>query len=189
MDRETTMTLHISDSSAAQLTLPATASRPRVLRTPNIPTRSFPTVGLFAGIGGIERGLAASGHDTRLLCEIEPTARAVLDHRFPDVAKHDDVTTLREFSDDVRLIAGGFPCQDLSQAGRTAGIDGMRSGLVRDALRLAADHRVPWLVLENVPFMLQLNRGRALEVIVDALEGLGYKWAYRVVDARAFGVP
>jgi DNA (cytosine-5)-methyltransferase 1 len=71
----------------------------------------------------------------------------------------------------------------------TRGIDGMRSGLVRDALRLAERAKVPWLLLENVPFMLQLARGRALDVIVSALEDLGYRWAYRVVDARAFGLP
>ena len=151
--------------------------------------RALRTVGLFAGVGGIEKGLGAAGHEARLLCEIEPTARAVLDRQFPDVDKHDDVTTLKDLPADTQLLAGGFPCQDLSQAGQTRGIDGLRSGLVRDALRLAAKHKVPWLLLENVPFMLQLGRGRALDVIVAALEDMGYRWAYRVVDARAFGLP
>jgi DNA (cytosine-5)-methyltransferase 1 len=154
------------------------------------PTRRvLPAVGLFAGIGGIEKGLAAAGHETMLVCEIEPTARAVLEQQFPEVVKHDDVTTLKDLPEGTKLLAGGFPCQDLSQAGKTRGIDGMRSGLVREALRLAAKRKVPWLLLENVPFMLQLGRGRALDVIVSALEDLGYVWAYRVVDARAFGLP
>jgi len=65
----------------------------------------------------------------------------------------------------------------------------MRSSLVRDALRLAALRKVPWLLLENVPFMLQLARGRAMDVIASVLEDLGYQWAYRVVDARSFGLP
>lgn len=172
-----------------QLRLRWPVPEPEPARKPRTAKRALTTVGLFAGIGGIERGLAASGHRTRLVCEIEPTAQAVLRHRFPDIELHDDVTTLRDLPEGTDLLAGGFPCQDLSQAGKTAGIDGMRSGLVRDALRLADRAKVPWLLLENVPFMLQLGRGQALEVIVSALEDLGYRWAYRVVDARSFGLP
>jgi DNA (cytosine-5)-methyltransferase 1 len=87
------------------------------------------------------------------------------------------------------LVAAGFPCQDLSQAGKTAGISGTRSGLVGEVFRLMKKHEVPWVLLENVPFMLQLNAGRAMEVITGEFERLGYKWAYRVVDSRAFGLP
>src|SRR5690606_2558617 len=78
-----------------QLHLPVDVNRERVIGARGA-RRSLAAVGLFAGVGGIERGLAAAGHRALLLCEIEPTARAVLDHRFPDVAKHDDVTTLRD---------------------------------------------------------------------------------------------
>jgi DNA (cytosine-5)-methyltransferase 1 len=154
-----------------------------------VPTRSLRTVGLFAGIGGIELGLHRAGHRTSLLCEIEEGARAVLSERFPDVPQHDDIRTLDEFPSGTELVVGGFPCQDLSQAGKTAGITGARSGLVGEVFRILEKRRVPWLLLENVPFMLQLSRGRALEVIVGQLEELGYRWAYRVVDSRAFGVP
>jgi DNA (cytosine-5)-methyltransferase 1 len=151
--------------------------------------RSLATVGLFSGIGGIEVGLARAGHEALLLCELEPAARAVLERRFPDVPKHDDICTLRALPQGTELVVAGFPCQDLSQAGQTRGIAGARSGLVGEVFRLLRARPVPWLLLENVPFMLQLARGRALEVIVSALEDLGYKWAYRVVDARAFGLP
>lgn len=154
-----------------------------------LPARCFPTVGLFSGIGGIELGLAKSGHTGLLLCEIDAAARAVLDHRFPSTPKHADICTLKSLPEETQLVAAGFPCQDLSQAGQTRGIAGSRSGLVGEVFRLLRGQRVPWVVLENVPFMLQLERGRALEVIVSALEELGYRWAYRVVDARAFGLP
>lgn len=147
------------------------------------------TVGLFAGVGGFELGLGRAGHATELLCEIEPGAQAVLRAKFPQVKLHDDVTTLRELPHGTELLVGGFPCQDLSQAGKTAGIEGARSGLVGEVFRLLARHDVPWVILENVPFMLQLSQGRAMDVIVAAIEHLGYKWAYRVIDSRAFGVP
>ena len=150
---------------------------------------AFSSAGLFAGIGGIELGLSRAGHETRLLCEVDPSAGAVLEARFPDAVVHADVRELGSLPDDTELLAGGFPCQDLSQAGKTAGIAGARSGLVGEVFRLLEQQRVPWLFLENVPFMLQLSKGRALEVIVAALEHLGYRWAYRVVDARSFGLP
>ncbi|MCB9730771.1 MAG: DNA (cytosine-5-)-methyltransferase [Deltaproteobacteria bacterium] len=145
-------------------------------------------VGLFAGIGGLELGLDAAGHETQLLCEIDPGARAVLQTRFPDREVHEDVSDLRSLPT-TDLLVGGFPCQDLSQAGKTAGIDGSRSGLVGHVFRLLTEHAIPHVLLENVPFMLQLGSGRAMTVVVDALEELGYRWAYRVVDTRAFGIP
>jgi DNA (cytosine-5)-methyltransferase 1 len=155
----------------------------RTVRTSHV------VAGLFAGIGGIERGLHRSGHTTSLLCENDPTATAVLRSRFPKVALHDDVRTLETLPRNVTLISAGFPCQDLSQAGTTSGIAGPRSGLVGEVFRLVEQHRTPWVLLENVPFMLQLARGEAMNVIASTFESLGYAWAYRVVDARAFGLP
>jgi DNA (cytosine-5)-methyltransferase 1 len=148
------------------------------------------TVGLFSGIGGLEVGLHRAGHPSLLVCEIDPAARAVLRAKLGrDIEIHDDVRGIKHLPEQTDLLVGGFPCQDLSQAGRTAGIDGTRSGLIREVMRLLEGRRVPWVVLENVPFMLQLARGQALEVIMAALESLGYHWAYRVVDSRAFGLP
>lgn len=155
-------------------------------------TRTEPPtcVGLFAGIGGIELGLQQAGFRTRLLCEIDPAARTVLEERFGETQLHDDIRTL-EVLPDTDVVAAGFPCQDLSQAGRTAGIGGRNSGLVEEVFRLLehASRGPQWLVLENVPFMLQLDRGRAMDVLADRLESLGFDWAYRVVDARSFGLP
>jgi DNA (cytosine-5)-methyltransferase 1 len=144
---------------------------------------------VFAGIGGIELGLSRSGHETDLLCEIDPAAAAVLDVRFPRIKQTDDVRDLRSLPRGTQLIAAGFPCQDLSQAGRTAGITGTRSSLVGEVFRLLESEKVEWLLLENVPFMLQLGGGRALDVIVTELERLEYRWAYRIVNSRAYGLP
>jgi DNA (cytosine-5)-methyltransferase 1 len=145
--------------------------------------------GLFAGIGGIELGLAASGHASRLLCEIDEPACAVLEKHFPGIPLHRDVCTLESIPRGVDLLTAGFPCQDLSQAGMTRGIAGHRSGLIGEVFRLLEKRPVPWVLIENVPFMLQLGGGRALDVIVSEFERLGYRWAYRVVDSRAFGLP
>jgi DNA (cytosine-5)-methyltransferase 1 len=145
--------------------------------------------GLFAGIGGIELGLASAGHEAKVLCEIEPAAVAVLEERFSDVTLQHDVCEMKSFPKGTELVAAGFPCQDLSQAGQTAGIAGSRSGLVGEVFRLLEKKKTEWVLMENVSFMLQLGKGRALEVIMTELERLGYNWAYRVVNSRAFGVP
>ena len=145
--------------------------------------------GLFAGVGGLERGLHRAGHSTTLLCENDPPAIEVLRAQFPGAPLHDDVCTLKRLPADTSLVVAGFPCQDLSQAGATKGIAGARSGLVGEVFRLIEKSRTPWVLLENVPFMLQLAQGEAMHVIASGFEDLGYKWAYRVVDARAFGLP
>lgn len=151
---------------------------------------SFKVAGLFAGIGGIELGLQQAGHHSSLLCEIDPGASAVLRERFPHATLANDVREIMKLGS-VDLLAAGFPCQDLSQAGRTAGIGGRNSGLVGHVFRLLdASRKGPrWLLLENVSFMLQLDRGRGMRFLVDELESRGFHWAYRVVDTQAFGLP
>jgi DNA (cytosine-5)-methyltransferase 1 len=146
-------------------------------------------VGLFAGVGGIELGLERAGWTTELLCELDESAQRVLATGFPGVPLVADVRRLRSLPK-VELVAAGFPCQDLSQAGKTAGISGRQSGLVDEVFRLVDRRRAPtWLLIENVSFMLHLDGGRAMAHLTDRLSELGFAWAYRVVDARAFGLP
>ena len=143
-------------------------------------------VGLFAGIGGLERGLAEAGHETNLLCEIWEPARAVLAARMPNIPCERDILDLKALPEGTELLVGGFPCQDLSQAGLTAGIGGAKSGLVGQVFRLLDQQRTPWVVLENVSFMLQLDQGRAMRTLIEAFEERGYRWAYRVVNSLSF---
>lgn len=161
----------------------------KVLQMPPNKKAPLTAAGLFAGVGGIELGLSRSGFHTRMICEIDPGAAAVLKRRFK-IDVDPDVRRLRALPK-VDIIAAGFPCQDLSQAGRTAGIVGDQSGLVSEVFKhLRSRTGSPkWLLLENVPFMLQLQRGKAMRYLVDELERLGFTWAYRVVDTRAFGIP
>ncbi len=156
----------------------------------NHPTEKLTVSGVFAGIGGLEEGFRRAGYASGMLCELDPLARAVLKRHFPDADITTDITTLKELprSD---IVTAGFPCQDLSQVGRRKGISGPNSGLIEylfGLLRRSTQHP-RWLVIENVPFMLNLDRGRAIRTITAALEELGYSWAYRTIDARAFGLP
>ncbi len=145
--------------------------------------------GLFAGIGGLELGMAASGHRTQLLVENSAPAMHVLRRRFPDTKLEGDVRDLVALPARTDVVVAGFPCQDLSSVGRKVGIDGARSSLIGEVLRLLEGGDVPWLVLENVPFLMSLGQGAALTLITTALTELGYRWAYRVVDTNAFGLP
>lgn len=147
-------------------------------------------LGFFAGVGGLELGLERAGHETILLCENDPSASRVLDAQFPHVLdRRVDVRSRMSLPRDGDLLTAGFPCQDLSQAGRRQGFRGEQSRLVNHVLSMLQRRRVPWVLLENVPFMLALNAGSALREILGKLERLGYHWAYRVVDTRAFGLP
>jgi DNA (cytosine-5)-methyltransferase 1 len=151
---------------------------------------------LFTGIGGFEVGLtqASRNFEAVLVCDNLATSQAVLRERFPETTLAPDVTQLNSLPSEVELVTAGFPCQDLSQAGRTAGLAGDRSVLVGEVFRLLEDRKkngtpVNHVLIENVPFMLSLGGGRAIRVITDELERLGYRWAYRVVDSFSFGLP
>lgn len=148
-----------------------------------------PTVAaLFAGVGGVELGLSRAGFRAELLCEWWDPAREVLGQHWPEVRQHGDVRTLDALPA-TDVVTAGFPCTDLSQAGRKAGIGGQNSGLVGEVFRLLEHASPTWLVLENVRNMLALDGGRAMRYLVDELEALGFAWAYRLVDSRSTGVP
>lgn len=141
--------------------------------------------GLFAGIGGLEHGLAQAGHETVAVSEIWEPACAVLRARV-DAPNLGDVTGIRAIPGETELLTAGFPCQDLSQAGKTAGIGGRRSGLVGAVFDILDRQPVPWVLLENVSFMLRLERGAAMHRLVTEFEERGYRWAYRVINSLAF---
>jgi DNA (cytosine-5)-methyltransferase 1 len=151
-------------------------------------TLPLSAVGLFAGIGGVEEGLRRSGAaDAELLVDNWGPAQDVLRARFPDAKVEGDVAELTSLPA-TDILTAGFPCTDLSQAGRTAGITGNSSGLVSHVFRLLDGAGPTWLVFENVRNMLVLDGGRAMRYLIDELEQRKYRWAYRLVDSRSFGV-
>lgn len=150
---------------------------------------------LFAGIGGFSCGFERAGVKTVAAVEIDSAARAVLSRQFPDTSLFDDVTKVG--GDDLRavgfipergIITAGFPCQDISLAGRTEGLAGERSGLFSEIVRLLSELRPRWIILENVPHLLSINGGRDMGTVVGALGERGYGIAWRVLDAQHFGV-
>jgi DNA (cytosine-5)-methyltransferase 1 len=145
--------------------------------------------GLFSGIGGLELPFQQHGASTSMLCDIWEPSRRVLQARFPGIPIKGDIAELRSIPGGTDVVTAGFPCTDLSQAGKTAGITGKDSGLVAHVFRLLANRKVDWLVLENVRNMLVLDEGKAMSYLVARLEALKFKWAYRLVDSRFSGVP
>ncbi|MFD1935146.1 DNA cytosine methyltransferase [Nonomuraea mangrovi] len=152
------------------------------------PFKGLTVAGLFAGIGGLEYGLHAAGMNTQLLCEWWEPAQAVLQHHYPKIALHDDIQTLEKLPA-ADIVTAGFPCTDLSQAGRTAGIHGAASGMIKHLFELLERSSPQWVLIENVRNMLVLDRGTAMEYLISQFERLGYTWAYRLVDSRFTGVP
>ena len=142
----------------------------------------------FTGVGGADLGLERAGFSIAWQCELDAWKRSVLAAHWPSVPIYEDITTLHDPAP-VDLLIGGFPCQDLSVAGKRKGFTGERSILAFEFLRLAESLRPRWLLLENVPGLLSSNRGRDLARLLDEVGTIGYGWAYRVLDARYFGVP
>ena len=146
---------------------------------------------LFSGIGGFTLGLErAGGFRTVAFSEIEPFPCRVLAARYPNVPNLGSVEgiTNESFKQDIDIITAGFPCQDVSVAGKRAGLAGERTGLFWHVVRLASEFRPRWLLLENVPGLLSSNDGRDMGTVVGALQECGYSVAWRVLDARYFGV-
>jgi len=146
---------------------------------------------LFSGIGGFSLGLHWAGMRTWAFCEADPFARGVLSRNWPGVAIYDDIRTLsatRLRADGVPwpgLLCGGFPCQDVSLAGRAAGIEGKRSGLWSHMARLVRECRPRWVVVENVPGL----RGRGADRVLSDLDAAGYACWPLVVGAVHAGAP
>jgi len=153
-------------------------------------------VSLFAGVGGFDLGFEQAGMTCVGQVEIDKNARNILDKQWPDVPKHDDVTTAKEWADEeglvgaVDLVCGGFPCQDVSVAGKGAGLAGSRSGLFWDALDFATHVKARWIVLENVPGLFSSNNGHDFLAVIAALSNAGYSYVeWRLFDSQFYGVP
>jgi DNA (cytosine-5)-methyltransferase 1 len=144
---------------------------------------------LFSGIGGFSLGLERSGNfETAAFCEIEPYCRAVLKKHWPNVTVYEDVKELskeRLAADGLAInaICGGFPCQDISTAGRGAGLAGERSGLWFEFHRLIKEIKPQVAIIENVSAL----RSRGLDEVLRSLAEIGYDAEWHCIPASAVG--
>lgn len=141
---------------------------------------------LFSGIGGLDLAAEAAGFAPVAFVEREPFCQSVLAHHWPEVPIHDDITAfpVRRYAG-VTLVHGGFPCQDISAAGKGAGLAGERSGLWFAMLDVIAALRPRFVVAENVAAL----RSRGADVVLGGLEQAGYAAGAFVVAAEDMGAP
>lgn len=148
---------------------------------------------LFAGIGGATLGFQRAGFEPAGLCDIDPECRAVLAKNWPGVRLYEDVCTLKkeDIGGPIDLLSGGFPCQDISTA-RTGsglplgnGLDGARSGLWFEQLRLIDELQPSYVVGENVSVL----RTRGLDRILASLDAIRYDAEWHCISAAHVGAP
>lgn len=148
------------------------------------------TVGsLFSGIGGFDLGMERAGMSVRWQCEIDKAARGVLRRHWPEVTCYEDVRDVGIGAERVDVVVGGFPCQDVSVAGRRAGLAGERSGLWFEFLRVVCAIRPRWVVVENVRGLLTSHAKRDFGTVLGGLAGGGYDAEWDCLPACAFGAP
>ena len=146
---------------------------------------------LFSGIGGFSLGLESTGgFETVGFCEIDPKARLVLNKHWPNVPVFEDIKELtyerlKADGNIPSVITGGFPCQDISCAGKAKGILAERSGLWSEMFRLIRDVRPTWAIIENVSAL----RSKGLTLVLQNLCEIGYMCEWHCIPASAVGAP
>jgi DNA (cytosine-5)-methyltransferase 1 len=147
----------------------------------------------FAGIGGFDLGLERVGMKVVFQCEINKFCQQVLKKRWPKVPLYDDIGKVfpSDIPDEAQVWAGGFPCQDLSLAnqGKRKGLEGERSGLLYKYTELIKSKKPRWVIIENVPGLLNSHQGRDFQILLQKLDEFGYGVSWRVFDAKYFGTP
>jgi DNA (cytosine-5)-methyltransferase 1 len=142
---------------------------------------------LFSGIGGFSLGLERTGgFETVAFCEIDKFCQKVLKKHWPDVPIFEDVRTLN-YAGPVDVIAGGFPCQDLSISGKQTGFDGERSSLYTEMLRIIGNKRPRYALFENVTELLRGDCGRWFAKFLFDLAAIGFDAEWHCIPASAIG--
>lgn len=145
------------------------------------------TVGsLFSGIGGFDLGLERAGMTVKWQVEIDPFCNKVLAKHWPHVKRYGDIRDVGKHNlEAVELICGGFPCQDISFAGRGRGLKGKRSGLWYEFARIIGEMVPRFVVVENVAGLYVRGMGEVL----GTLASIGYDAEWTLLQANQFGIP
>ena len=145
---------------------------------------------LFSGIGGFSYAAEhlVGGFETTQFVEINPYCQKVLRKNFPNVPIHDDITTFNATEGQFQVITAGFPCQDLSIAGKQDGIgEGTRSGLFFEILRLARQIRPKFILFENVRNLLSHSEGETFQKVLQEIAKAGFDVEWSVIPAKNVG--
>jgi DNA (cytosine-5)-methyltransferase 1 len=146
-------------------------------------------ISLFAGIGGFDLGFERAGMEVVAHVEIDPQCRKLLQSKWPNAIVLDDVREAGKHNlPEADIICGGFPCQDLSVAGKRAGLEGKRSGLFYEMTRITDELRPSFLVWENVPGLISSDGGKDFYRVITELDRIGYHGTWRTLDAQYLGV-
>ena len=152
-------------------------------------TKSLSVFDIFSGIGGFSIGLEKAGMQTVAFCEKDSFCQKILKKHWPDVPVFSDISKV--YKDDLKtlgpidIIAGGFPCQDISCAGKQTGINGTRSGLWKEFKRLINELKPKYAIIENVANL----RSKGLVAVLQDLWEIGYDAEWHCIPASAFGAP
>lgn len=150
---------------------------------------------LFSGIGGFSLGLERAGHETIAFCEIDEFAQKVLKKNWEGVKIYNDIKQLTKQRlsvdgiNEIGIITGGFPCQDLSQAGFQKGLESERSGLWFEMLRLISELRPQYAIIENVAALLTGEGGGWFTKLLEGLAAVGYDAEWHCLRASTLGFP
>ena len=139
---------------------------------------------LFSGIGAFDLGAELNGIETIWNCEIEQYPRNLLQKRFKNTIQYNDIKEMQN-PKYVDIISGGFPCQNISIAGRQEGVDGVKSGLWREMWRICREVKPRYVIIENSNAIL--NRG--FEHILEAFAEIGYNAEWQCLQGYQFGTP
>lgn len=171
--------------------------------------KKFTVGSLFSGVGGLCGGFQDEGFEIAWQVELDDAASGVLDHLYPTVQKFKDIRDVGKHNlSPVDVLVGGFPCTDLSLAGSRVGLDGTRSGLFFEMMRVADELRCPWVVFENVPGLLssfspcenppddlpedaewEVEESSDFETVLRSFAIRGYSGCWRILDCQHFGPP
>jgi len=145
------------------------------------------TVGsLFSGIGGLDIGFERAGFEIKWQCEIDPFCQNILRKHWPEIPCHDDVTKMNiDNIEPVDVLIGGFPCQDVSIAGRKRGITGPKSKIWSEFFRIIKTIHPRWIFIENVPGLIR----RGLSTVLENLANIGYDAEWYTLSASSVGSP
>lgn len=156
------------------------------------PNNKLRVASFFSGIGGFDYGFEKADCEVVFQCERDKFCQSVLRKHWPNIPLSDDINNINFASiPEADIWCAGFPCQDLSLAnqGKRQGLEGKRSGLFTRFAELAVPARPKWIILENVPGLLNSGDGRDFKYVLETLDDLGYFVAWRVLDAKYFGTP